>query len=136
LRSVFQALIFPLGNDARARLFASNTCSPRYSVDLAFARFKSEEIIEISTGTGGLNPRITNYYFVIGPHTHQVLPKKLFNGADGLTNQISSALLLNGATEPLKIMRGNTLAPNFIVYRDNGSRISRKVLRWNGNVYR
>jgi len=106
------------------------------SVGLAFAKFNDEEIIEVATGSGGLNPTVTNYYFVIDPHTNQVVPKKLFQGSGGLTNQISSALLLNTAAEPLQIVRGNTLAPTFIVYRDNGSRVSRKVLRWNGKLYR
>lgn len=106
------------------------------SVGLAFAKLNNEEIIEISTGSGGLNPSVTNYYFVIDPRTNQAVAKKLFHGPNGLTNQISSALLLDGAPEPLKIMRRNTFAPSFIIYRDNGSKPSRKVLRWNGNVYR
>lgn len=105
------------------------------SVGLAFAKLKSEEIIEVSTGTGGLNPSVTNYYFVIDPQTNHAVPKKLFHETGGSTNKISSPLLLNAA-EPLKIMRGNTLAANFFIYRDNGSKPSRKVLRWNGNVYR
>lgn len=105
------------------------------SVGLAFAKLKSEEIIEISTGTGGLNPSLTNYYFTIDPQTNHAVPKKLFHEAGGSTNKISSPLLLSAA-EPLKIVRGNTLAPNFFIYRDNGSKLSRKLLRWNGNVYR
>lgn len=105
------------------------------SVGLAFAKLKSEEIIEISTGTGGLNPSLTNYYFTIDPQTNLAVPKKLFHETGGSTNKISSPLLLSAA-EPLKIVRGNTLAPNFFIYRDNGSKLSRKVLRWNGNVYR
>ena len=47
---------------------------------------------------------------------------------------------LDGGAEPLQIIRRNTLAPTFIIYRDNGrawgSKPSRKVLHWNGNVYR
>jgi len=47
------------------------------------------------------------------------------------------------ATTPLKIIRGQSLAPNFIIYIDddrgkidhNGRRLLRKILRWNGNVY-
>ena len=105
------------------------------SVGLAFAKLKSEEIIEISTGTGGLNPNLTNYYFTIDPQTNHAVPKKLFHETGGSTNKISSALSLSAA-EPLKIVRGNTLAANFFIYRDNGSKLSRKVLRWNGNVYR
>jgi hypothetical protein len=105
------------------------------SVGLAFAKLKAEEIIEISTGTGGLNPSVTNYYFSIDPQTNEAVPKRLFHGASGSTNRISSPLLLNAA-EPLKIVRNNALAPNFFIYRGNGSKLSRKVLRWNGNVYR
>lgn len=105
------------------------------SVGLAFAKLKSEEIIEVSTGTGGLNPSLTNYYFTIDPQTNHAVPKKLFHEAGGSTNKISSPLLLNAA-EPLKIVRRNTLAANFFIYRGNGSKLSRKVLRWNGNVYR
>ena len=105
------------------------------SVGLAFAKLKSEDIVEISTGTGGLNPSVTNYYFTIDPQTNHAVPKKLFHGTGGSTNKISSPLLLSAA-EPLKIVRGNTLATNFFIYSDNGSKLSRKVLRWNGNVYR
>ena len=109
------------------------------SVNIAFARLNNEEIIEVSTGSGGLNPSLTNYYFVIDPRTNYAVPKKLFHGSDGLTNQISSTMLLNSSsrtTEPLQIVRRNALAPNFVVYSDNGERVSRKVLRWNGHVYR
>jgi len=105
------------------------------SVGLAFAKLKSEDIIEISAGTGGLNPSVTNYYFTIDPQTNHAVPKKLFHETGGSTNKISSALLLSAAG-PLKIVRGNTLAANFFIYRNNGSKLSRKVLRWNGNVYR
>jgi hypothetical protein len=105
------------------------------SVGLAFAKFKAEEIIEISTGTGGLNPSLTNYYFTIDPQTNHAVPRKLFHETGGSTNKISSPFLLSAA-EPLKIARSNALAANFFIYRDNGSKLSRKVLRWNGNVYR
>jgi hypothetical protein len=114
------------------------------SVNIAFAKFKGEEIIEISTGTGGLNPYVTNHYFVIDPRTNYAVPKNLFPGP---TNKISSALLLDStsrASEPLQIVRGNTLSPNFVIYFDNangriddhGRLLSRKTLRWNGHVYR
>lgn len=109
------------------------------SVGLAFAKLKGEEIIEVSTGSGGLNPSLTNYYFVIDTRTNQAVPKNLFRGDRGPTNQISSAMLLDAtsrASEPLKVVRRNTLAPSFLIYVDNGRRLSRKVLRWNGNVYR
>ncbi|HEX6716677.1 MAG TPA: hypothetical protein VF088_06170 [Pyrinomonadaceae bacterium] len=114
------------------------------SVGLDFAKLNGEEIIEVSTGSGGLNPSLTNYYFTIDSRTHQAIPKKLFRGEHGLTNEISSAMLLsaNGA-EPLKIVRGSSLAPSFVIYidddkgkiDDNGRTLSRKLLHWNGKLY-
>ena len=115
------------------------------SVNVAFAKLNSEEIIEISTGTGGLNPYLTNYYFAIDARTNQAIAKNLFRGEHGPTNRITSAMLFGArGAEPLKIVRGNTLAPTFVIYvdsdngkiDDNGRTLSRKVLRWNGNVYR
>ena len=115
------------------------------SVGLAFARLNAEQIVEVSTGSGGLNPSLTNYYFAIDPRTNQAVPKNLFRDEHGPTNQISSAMLLEASgAEPLKVVRGNTLAPSFVVYvdsekgkiEDSGRTLSRKILRWNGNVYR
>lgn len=115
------------------------------SVGLAFARLNSEEIIEVSTGSGGLNPSLTNYYFAIDPRTNQAVPKNLFRDEHGPTNQVSSAMLLEASgSEPLKVVRGTSLAPSFVVYvdsekgriNDGGRTLSRKILRWNGNVYR
>jgi len=48
------------------------------------------------------------------------------------------------AAEPLKVIQGQILARSFIIYvddekgkiDDNGRTLSRKVLRWNGKVYR
>jgi hypothetical protein len=115
------------------------------SVNIAFAKLNTQEIVEISTGSGGLNPSLTNYYFVIDPNTHQAVPKNLFNGDHGPTNEITSAMLLSApAAEPLKVIQSQTLARSFIIYvddekgkiDDNGRTLSRKVLRWNGKVYR
>lgn len=115
------------------------------SVGLAFARLNSEEIIEVSTGSGGLNPSLTNYYFAIDPRTNQAVPKNLFRDEHGPTNQVSSAMLLEASgSEPLKVVRSTALAPSFVVYvdsekgriNDGGRTLSRKILRWNGNVYR
>jgi len=116
------------------------------SVTLGFARFGGEEIIEVATGSGGLTPSLTNYYFVIDPQTKQAVPKNLFRGDHGPTNEISSAMLFNAtpAITPLKIIRGQSLAPSFIIYvdsengavDDNGRKLSRKILRWNGKGYR
>jgi hypothetical protein len=117
------------------------------SVNIAFAKLNAHEIVEISTGTGGLTPSLTNYYFLIYPDTLRAVPKNLFNGNRGPTNQISSAMLLGDtrtASEPLKTIQGKSLARSFTIYvddskgkiDDNGRTLSRKVLRWNGKVYR
>jgi hypothetical protein len=115
------------------------------SIGLAFAKLNGEEIIEVSTGSGGLNPSLTNYYFTIDPGTNHAVPKKLFQGDHGPTNEISSAMLMSaGGAEPLKIVRGSALAPSIVVYiddergkiDDNGRTLSRKLLRWNGKIYR
>lgn len=115
-------------------------------VNLAFAKLDGEEIIEVSSWSGGLNPSLTNYYFTIDPKTNHAVPKNLFKGEHGPTNEISSAMLFNetGASAPLKIVRGQTLAPSFSIYiddangkiDDNGRTLSRKTLRWNGKIYR
>lgn len=117
------------------------------SVGLAFAKLNGQEIIEVSTGSGGLNPSLTNYYFAIDPVTNHAVPKNLFRGDRGPTNEISSAMLFGempAASEPLKIVRGRTLARSFNIYidnpngkiDDNGRTLSRKILRWNGTAYR
>ena len=115
------------------------------SVNLRLAKLDAQEIVEISTGSGGLTPSLTNYYFVIDPKTHQAVPKNLFKGDHGPTNEISSAMLFNEPrATPLKVIQGHSLAPSLIIYvddangkiDDNGRTLSRKVLRWNGNVYR
>ena len=116
------------------------------SVSLAFAKQGGEEIIEVSTGSGGLTPSLTNYYFVIDPRTNHAVPKNLFRGDHGPTNEISSAMLFNAtpATTPLKIIRGRSLSPSFIIYvdsengkiDDNGRTLSRKILRWDGKAYK
>jgi hypothetical protein len=117
------------------------------SVNLRVAKPNAQEIVEISTGSGGLTPTLTNYYFVIDPKTNQAVPKNLFKGDHGPTNQISSAMLFNevrAAATPLKVIQGQSLARSFIIYvddangkiDDNGRTFSRKILRWNGIVYR
>jgi len=115
------------------------------SIGVAFAKLNGEEIIEVSTGSGGLNPSLTNYYFTIDPRINQAVPKKLFKGEHGATNEISSALLMSaGGAEPLKVVSGSALAPTFVVYSDdehgkiddNGRTLSRKLMRWNGKIYR
>ena len=103
-------------------------------VNLAFAKLNQQEIIEVSTWSGGLNPTATNYYFVIDPRTNHATPKKLFKGDHGPTNEISSSILLSDARpDPLKIVRGQTLARSFTVYDGDGKR---KILHWDGKLYR
>jgi hypothetical protein len=116
------------------------------SVTLGLARFGREEIVEVATGSGGLTPSLTNYYFGIDPQTKQAVPKNLFRGDHGPTNEISSAMLFNATPSitPLKVIRGQSLAPSFIIYTDsengkiddNGRTLARKILRWNGKEYR
>lgn len=115
------------------------------SVNLQVAKLNAQEIVEISTGSGGLTPSLTNYYFVIDPQTHQAVPKNLFKGDHGPTNEISSAMLFNEVrATPLKVIQGQSLARSFTIYvddadgkiDDNGRTLSRKVLRWNGKIYR
>lgn len=115
------------------------------SVGLAVAKLGNEDIVEISTGSGGLNPYLTNYYFAIDPRTKGAVPKNMFLGDHGPTNEISSAMLMeSGGPDPLKIIRGRVLAPTFITYiddehgriQDGGRTLTRKILRWNGKSYR
>lgn len=117
------------------------------SVELSVAKLGTEEIVEIATGSGGLDPSLTNYYFAIDPRTKHAVPKNLFKGEHGPTNEISSSMLFGygrGEPEPLKIVRGSTLAPTFSIYveddkgkiDDNGRKFVRKILRWNGKDYR
>lgn len=117
------------------------------SVNVRLAKLNTQQIVEISTGSGGLTPTLTNYYFVIDPATHHAIPKNLFIEDKKPTNEISSAMLLSDsrpASEPLKVIQGQALARSFIIYvddangkiDDNGRTLSRKVLRLNGTVYR
>jgi hypothetical protein len=114
---------------------------------LNFGKLNNELVIEIATWSGGLNPTLTNYYFVIDRKTKRALPKKLFAGEHGPTNEISSALLFGDpppGRAPLNIIRRGTFALSFSVYTDsdngkiddNGRTLSRTIRRWNGKLYR
>lgn len=109
------------------------------SVSLNFGKLANELVIEIATGSGGLNPTLTNYYFVIDPVTNRAVPKKLFASKHGPTNQVTSAMPFNdgpGNAGPLNIIRRQAFARSFSVYTDNGRRLSRSIKRWNGKLYR
>ncbi|HEY0006973.1 MAG TPA: hypothetical protein VGB17_19490 [Pyrinomonadaceae bacterium] len=119
------------------------------SVWLDFASSGPEEIIEVSTSTGGLSPYITNYYFVIDGKTRRAVPKNLFRAGRRLTNRITSAMLLGefadaeGRYAEMRIIRRHRLARTFNIYEedpegqpnDNGRALKRRVYRWNGRVY-
>ena len=122
------------------------------AVDIDFAKLNQEEIIEVSTGTGGLHPQLTNYYFAIDPRTNRAVPKNIFAGDNGLTNQITSALLMSDPENfglpadavSLKIIDAKSFAKSFSVYAedsegkidDNGRMLTRTVLTWDGKIYK
>ena len=122
------------------------------AVDIDVAKLDQEEIIEVSTGSGGLHPELTNYYFTINPKTNRTVPKKLFEGDKGPTNEISSALLMSdpesvdlpAGAVTLKIIDEHKMAKSFSIYAeddagkidDNGRKLTRTVLTWNGKVYK
>jgi hypothetical protein len=141
-----------------ARVFATEVIDGFFSraddaVNVDFARSGQEEIIEVSTGTGGLHPELTNYYFTIDPKTNRAIPKQLFQGDDGPTNQITSALLMSDPEDfelpadavALKVIDNHKLASSFSIYDevfeggaidDNGRKLNRKVLKWDGKIYK
>jgi hypothetical protein len=123
------------------------------AVNIDFAKLGKEEIIEVSTGSGGLHPEVTNYYFSIDPKTNRAIPKNLFAGEKGPTNEISSALLMSDpedvglpkGAEALKVIDAGSLAKSFSIYNevfeggkidDNGRMLNRVVLTWNGKLYK
>jgi len=112
----------------------------------------AEEIVEVATWSGGLNPSLTNYYFSMDPKSHRAVPKSLFIGDHGPTNEITSALLLGTPEEfdlpadasEIKVIRNHHLAKTISIYtddadgkiEDNGRKLTRTVLTWNGKVYK
>ena len=117
------------------------------SVSLNFGRLNNELVIEVATGSGGLNPTLTNYYLVVDPDTKHTVPKNIFAGRFGPTNEITSAMLFgesHASLAPLNIIRGGTFAKSFSVYTDsengkiddNGRTLSRITKRWDGRLYR
>jgi hypothetical protein len=115
------------------------------------ATSKSQEIIEINTGSGGSGlPDLTNYYFVIDPRSKRAVPKKLFKVGRKLTNQMTSAMLreYQPRRHELQVIQSHRLAKSFDVYHyvdtvdnqsgrieDSGWKLSRVVYRWNGRFY-
>jgi hypothetical protein len=116
------------------------------------ARDGAEEIVEVATWSGGLNPSVTNYYFAIDPKSYRAVPKNLFVGDKGPTNEVSSAMLFGTPEEfdlpadagEIKVIRNGHMAKTISIYAedpdgkidDNGRKLNRTVLRWNGKVYK
>jgi len=122
------------------------------AVDVDFAKLNQEEIIEVVTGSGGLHPTLTNYYFTVDPRTNRAVPKNLFAGEKGPTNEITSAMLMSDPEDfnlptdavALKVISDGKLAKSFSIYDeddsgdidDNGRKLKRTVLTWNGKMYK
>jgi hypothetical protein len=120
------------------------------SVALDLAQSKGEQIIEVATTTGGLNPYTTNYYFAIDRRTGKAVAKKIFKDGKSLSNKITSVLILDDGTFPqayaeMRIVEGGRLADRFYTYSDTGGRgiitdasgrkLRRITYRWNGRYY-
>lgn len=120
------------------------------SVGLYVANLNAQPLIEISTTTGGLNPYITNYYFVIDGATGKAVPKRIFLSGGRLTNKMTSVLILDDGTFPkryreMEIIKGGRLARRFYAYEDvgeggsltdaSGRKLRRTVYAWNGQYY-
>jgi hypothetical protein len=117
------------------------------SVALNLAQSNGEQIIEIATISGGLNPYTTNYYFMLDRRTGRAVPKRLFKDGAGLTNKLTSVLILDDGSFPqayaeMRIIKSGKLAGTFYTYRDTGGRgtisdasgrsLQRITYRWNG----
>lgn len=120
------------------------------SVGLAFALLNNRQLIEVSTTTGGLNPYVTNYYFLLEESTGRATPARIFKEGAGLSNKITSVLILDDGTFPeelaeMRIIKGNRLARRFYAYEDaagegglkdaSGRSLRRRVYVWNGQYY-
>ena len=112
----------------------------------------AEEIVEVATWSGGLNPSLTNYYFSIDPKSYRAVPMNIFVGDHGPTNEITSAMLFGTPEDfelpadagEIKVIRNHRLAKTISIYaddtdgkiEDNGRKLTRTVLTWNGKVYK
>jgi len=139
-------LLYRTGRGVRATQvldgFFSRADNP---IGLDFAANGAEEIVEVATSTGGLNPYSTSYYFVIDKSSGRAVPKKLFDEGGVLTNKLTSAMVLTLPEEEgeLRVVQGRRLAESFYVYGENpdgeiddgGRRLSKSVFKWNGRIY-
>ncbi|HEX8139108.1 MAG TPA: hypothetical protein VF544_16185 [Pyrinomonadaceae bacterium] len=121
------------------------------SIGIDFASSALGQVIEIATGTGGLNPYLTNYYFVIDEKRNRAVPLKLFREGRKLTNHVTTAMIMSELKElglpasyaAMEVIKGGRLARSFNVYEDDaegkiddgGRSLTRRVYRWNGRFY-
>ncbi|HKS26926.1 MAG TPA: hypothetical protein VJS44_03865 [Pyrinomonadaceae bacterium] len=120
------------------------------SIGFDFGMLNRRQLIEVSTTTGGLNPYITNYYFVVDNATGRAFPARIFKDGKRLTSEITSVLILDDGTFPkgfeeMRIIKGGTLARRFYAYEDTGGQggitdasgrsLRRRVYVWNGRYY-
>jgi hypothetical protein len=117
------------------------------SLGINFASLNGQQLIEVST-SNSMPPTITNYYYVIDPEKRHAVPKNIFRRGGRLTNEISSAMLLEepedlglprSARDTL-IIRQHHLLPSFSVYAESfadgdARKFKRTVYRWNGRFY-
>ena len=116
------------------------------AVQLSFAEHNGRRVVEIVTGTGGLQPYATNYYFSVDLLTKKLAPLKLFQVGKQTSNKITSAVLMSdpapAATELQVVVNGRT-ARTFLTYGDdahgriddNGRSLTRQLWRWNGRFF-
>jgi hypothetical protein len=83
--------------------------------------------------------------------TNRAVPKNIFQGEKGPTNEISSALLMTDPADldlpkdayELNLIRGNRFARSFSVYSEDNEgnletpsgKMTRSILKWNGRFY-
>lgn len=107
-----------------------------------FAKNENEQIVEVATSSGGLNPTVTNYYFTIDKKTNRAVPKNLFLDKNKKpTNQITSKMNMEDdlkQADPLHIIEKERLAKNFYVLTENydNGKFNKQILRWNGKIYK
>lgn len=123
--------------------FSSRADNP---FDVGFATLNGEQLVEIASATGGFNPMVINYYFAINGRTNRAVPKNLFKGEKGLTNTITSMMLLADPeeyglppkSEPLVIIKNHRLTESFSTFDQSpgdSQKFAATVRRWNGRFY-
>jgi len=116
------------------------------SVGLSIADTDSERLLEIYTGTGGLNPYCTTRLFAIDKASNRAVPKKIIKDGNKLTNEITSNCAMEiwasklsfnlpkGWLEMSIINKGKR-AERFYVYDEDMDKLIRRTYVWNGSYY-